>query len=423
VNDFSGVVFPADARNCQMCHENGAPPQGGSWPAGARSNDATPPKQGDWWLTHPTRAACGSCHDNVNFATGQNHANLPEFSDNLCADCHSPQGELPFDISILGAHIIPTLAPGLPGVVFTLVKVTGAAGQSPTVTFTVNDKSGSPIALSDMNSLSLNLAGPTADYATQVSESALKATGSGGTYTYTFQNKVPAGATGTWSVGVEGYRNVTLLPGTTTQQTVRDAGHNVVINFSVDGTAVAPHPVEVTTANCNQCHFSLSAHGGLRNETQYCLLCHNPNGTDQAVRPAAAGPAQGIDLPVLIHRIHEGAQAPAGGQMTPFIVYGFGGSKNDFSDVEFPGDLRDCAKCHVNGSENLPLPATRIPVQNPQAFYSPMGPAAAACTACHTSKPTASHALSNTNVLGESCDVCHGAGAQFSVDQVHARTL
>src|SRR5579885_1446265 len=27
VNDFSGVVYPADARNCQMCHENGAPPQ------------------------------------------------------------------------------------------------------------------------------------------------------------------------------------------------------------------------------------------------------------------------------------------------------------------------------------------------------------------------------------------------------------
>jgi hypothetical protein len=25
--------------------------------------------------------------------------------------------------------------------------------------------------------------------------------------------------------------------------------------------------------------------------------------------------------------------------------------------------------------------------------------------------------------LGESCDVCHGTNAQFSVDQEHARTL
>ena len=288
----------------------------------------------------------------------------------------------------------------------------------------VKDNAGNAIDPSSMNSLNLTLAGPTADYAALFTESALRATGSAGTYTYTFQNKIPAGATGTWTVGIEGYRNATLLPGTTTQQTVRDAGHNQVINFSVNGAPVAPHPVEVTTANCNQCHYSLSAHGGLRNETQYCILCHNPNATDQAQRPASAGPPQGIDFPVLIHRLHEGDQAPAGGQMTPFVVYGFNGSKNDFSDVQFPGDLRDCAKCHVNNSQQLPLPVTRLPVQNPQAFYSPMGPASAACTGCHTSKDTAAHTQIMTSpTLGESCAVCHGTNADFSVDQVHARTL
>jgi OmcA/MtrC family decaheme c-type cytochrome len=426
VNDFSTVVFPAlDARNCQMCHETGAPPQGGTWPPGAQSADTTPPVQGNWWLTHPSRAACGACHDDVNFATGQNHANLPQVSDNLCTSCHFPQGDLPFDISIIGAHTVPTFAPGLPGVVFSLTGVTnGGTGQSPTVAFTVKDKSGNPTNLSDLAFLNLTLAGPTADYATEFAESALKASGSGGSYTYTFTGKIPAGATGTWTVGVEGYRNVTLLPGTTTAMTVRDAGANQIRDFSVDGSTVAPHPVEVNRANCNQCHFSLSAHGGIRNQTQYCILCHNPNATDQALRPASANPPQSINFPVLIHRLHTGDTAPAGGQLTPFVVYGFGGSVNDFSDVRFPGDLTNCDKCHVNNSQELPLPATRMQVQNPRAFYSPMGPASAACTACHLLKSTAAHTqLMTSPTLGESCDVCHGTGASFSVDQVHARTL
>jgi len=197
-------------------------------------------------------------HDNVNFATGLNHAGgLPEIDDNQCAECHIPQGELPFDASIIGAHTIPTFAPGLPGVVFTLQKVdNGSAGQAPTVTFTLNDASGNAILPSGMNSLNLVMAGPTADYASVVSESALKASGSGGTYMYTFKNSIPATATGTYTVGIEGYRNITLLPGTVTQQVVRDAGHNVVISFSVDGSNLAPHPVEAQTQNCNACHYS-----------------------------------------------------------------------------------------------------------------------------------------------------------------------
>ena len=40
--------------------------------------------QADAWLKNPSRAACGSCHDNVNFATGENHVNLPQVDDNQC---------------------------------------------------------------------------------------------------------------------------------------------------------------------------------------------------------------------------------------------------------------------------------------------------------------------------------------------------
>ena len=43
------------------------------------------------------------------------------------------------------------------------------------------------------------------------------------------------------------------------------------------------------------------------------------------------------------------------------------------------------------------------------------------CTGCHVDLPSASHALSNTTVLGEACAVCHASGAVEAVDQVHAQ--
>ena len=74
----------------------------------------------------------------MNFATGKNHVNLPQVSDNQCTQCHIPQGELEFDASIKGAHTVPTESATRPGLVLNIVKVdNGVAGKAPTVTFTV----------------------------------------------------------------------------------------------------------------------------------------------------------------------------------------------------------------------------------------------------------------------------------------------
>jgi OmcA/MtrC family decaheme c-type cytochrome len=147
VHDYSTVVYPGDPRNCASCHKEGV----------AQPNE---------WL-RPTRAACGSCHDNVNFATGLNHANLPQVSDSQCANCHTPQGELDFDVSILGAHTIPTKSSSLPGTVFDILRVEdGSAGKAP-VAFSIKDKQGRPVQLSAMSRLALVLAGPAStDYST-----------------------------------------------------------------------------------------------------------------------------------------------------------------------------------------------------------------------------------------------------------------
>jgi OmcA/MtrC family decaheme c-type cytochrome len=396
VNNFSTVIFPSDIRTCTKCHTSAA-------------------SQSGQYATNPTRAACGSCHDDVNFATGVNHPGGPQFDDNECATCHIPQGEQEFDASIIGAHTIPTQSKQLPGTTFTLVSVqNGSAGKSPTVNFTLKDKSGNPIPASSMNSLSLVIAGPTTDYAGFTSESATGAScDNSGNCQYTFQYVIPATAAGTFTIGIEGYRTITLDAGTTIAQTVNDDGQNQVINFSVDGSPVTPRRTVVEISNCNVCHTSLSAHGGLRNQTTYCVLCHNPNQTDASERPASAGLPQGINFSLHVHKIHTGVDLTQ-----TYTVYGYKSSVNNFNGILFPGNLADCAKCHVNSSNELPIGAT-LNVSSPRAFIPSMGPITAACTACHDPEATASHALSNTTSLGEACIVCHGEGAQFAVSAVH----
>jgi len=400
VSDFSDVEFPVgnDVRNCTMCHTPTA-------------------KQANGYM-NASRAACGSCHDDVNFATGQNHVNLPQTSDANCTMCHIPQGELEFDASILGAHTIPTQSKQLPGLNFNLVKVdNGSAGKSPTVTFNIQDNAGNPILASAMSRLALIIAGPTSDYSGYTSEDATKATcGSDGNCAYTFKYVIPANATGTFSVGIEGRNTYTLNGGTVQQTTVQVGGNNKVISFSVDGTPMQARRTVVSTAACNVCHSSLTVHGANRNQIEMCVLCHNPNTNDSDFRPAAQNPPQTVDFRTMIHKIHTGANLNS-----EYTIFGFGGSTNDFTKIQFPGDTRDCEKCHVNGSYQLPLNSNLLPVQTPRGFTPTTQPTAAACLACHTDQSAASHALANTTALGESCATCHGPNADYALDKVHAR--
>jgi OmcA/MtrC family decaheme c-type cytochrome len=427
VSDWSTVVYPADVRRCETCH-----------------SQTTGAAQATAYLTRPARAPCGACHDDVNFATGKNHPGGPQFDDKLCATCHIPQGEIEFDASIKGAHVVPVDSQMLSGLAVQLTKVVNSvAGSQPVVSFTVKDKSGATVALSKLGSLTLTMAGPTSDYGYTsfgsdvttpgyVSESALSAScGSDGVCTYTFKHSIPAKATGTYSIGVEARRTETLLPGTTKQQSVTYGAINQVLHFSVDGSTVQARRSVVAISNCNQCHSELSVHGSLRNQTEYCVFCHNPSNTDAATRANAMVPSdktmppQGINFNLLVHRIHTGENLPPN---RPYIVVGFGGSHNDFSDVRYPalsptgapGDRRNCAMCHINGSEQN-LPTGLNPVVDPQGPINPVQPVTSACTGCHVDTPTASHALANTTPLGESCEVCHGSGASFSVSQVHAQ--
>ncbi len=471
--DYSTVAFPADPgdpRRCAVCHtlpsvstaSTNSPtatnarrlmpqdPGLSRGPSERLENEANAQSSAaagatySAFLTNPTMAACGSCHDNVNFATGANHAGGPQANDSQCSTCHIPQGASDFDASILGAHVAPTASTLLSGLAVNILSVTnGTAGNTPVVSFTVKNNAGAGIPLSALGSISFTMAGPTVNYGWTnfgvsttpgyVTESAAKATCDGsGNCTYSFTHPVPAGSGGTYAIGVEARRSETVLSGTPKQQTIQYGAPNKVSYFSVDGSPIVDRRTVVQISNCNNCHVSLQLHGTLRNNTEYCVMCHNPSNSDFTVRPSAvvasdkAAPPQGINFNLLVHRIHYGINMQASNRT--YVVVGFGGSHNDFSGTLFPAmsptgsatDTQNCSLCHVNSSEqNLPFGLANV--LDPQGPVPVNPPISSACSGCHVDIPAASHMLSNTTSLGEACQVCHSSGAAYAVDQVHAQ--
>jgi OmcA/MtrC family decaheme c-type cytochrome len=248
------------------------------------------------------------------------------------------------------------------------------------------------------------------------------------TYTTTVGNGIPAGGVGTWRVGLEARRNVTIAG-----QTVQEAIQNVVRDFSVDGSPVVPRRTVVTQEKCASCHgvFSrgFSVHGNLRNRVEYCVICHNPSMTDFTRRNAVAGAdpmTAPISLKHLLHKVHSGEEL----SQQPYIVYGFGPTAHDFGEVLFPGNRADCQTCHDPETYLLPLPAGVLPTRlteivggvNTTVGATP--PIQDACLSCHDDAATAAHAATNTTPDGaEACAVCHGEGKPEAVSTVHANAL
>ena len=405
VNDFSTVVFPQDIRNCEKCHNSYA-----------NAPDSAV------WFTKPSRAACGSCHDDIDWTTGANHPAGAQADDSACAACHVPQGNMEWDAGIRNAHTVPTKSAQLKGLNSKIVLVTNTIpGQKPTVQFQITNGDGSAVNPKDLGAnLNLILGGPTTDYAVDpFRERADGAAFDGTTATYTFTNAIPAGATGTWAVSIEARRTITLNPAPVKgPTTVTEGAFNPVTYIAVTDATPVPRRQAVDVNKCNKCHDKLALHGGQRFNPQECVMCHNPNASDKARRPADKQPVESIVFKRHIHRIHTGEDLTQ-----DWTVYGFGNTPFNFNDVRFPGDRRDCQTCHVAGAYQVPdvTPAGRLAAQTPRDYFSPQGPLATACLGCHDSQAAAAHAFQMTAPFGESCTVCHGPAAEFAVDKVHAR--
>jgi OmcA/MtrC family decaheme c-type cytochrome len=428
-----GVGFPQDIRNCTKCHASGAT---------AADHEAL-----------PSALACTGCHDDVNpsettlngLPPGTGHLAGPQ-PDAFCRLCHKETQDDEFDITVPGAHVIPLRSATLAGLTAEIVSVSGAAGGPVTVEFRLRDGAGNPLtSFTGLNRIGFAISGSTRDYG-GASTPLITATAFGGgatgtlsgpdgtgLATYTTATNLPADATGTWAVGLEARRAVTV-----NGQSVNEAAPNPVAYLSVDGSAVVERREVVADANCQHCHgtFSkdFSIHGNLRNRVEYCVVCHNANVTDFARRRNAvatgADPAnEPIAFKHLIHKIHRGEEL----ERQPYLVYGFGAAPKNYTavnlgEVLFPGDLRDCSTCHTGGSELLPLPSGVLPtVQSMvsggvEVVTGHTPPVTDACTACHDSDAAAAHAETNTTAAGaEACAVCHGEGSVAAVSEVHAQ--
>lgn len=405
--DYSEVHFPQAVQNCAVCHGDAA--------------------MGSISQTMPTLQGCGACHDRTWFGDPaatpegwENHLAGQQVDNSLCAMCHKPTAPAP--APIFEAHRLVTENPAAPGLALMVNEVTTAAtetGVAVTINFSAVDGDGMAYgALSELTTVAATLAYPTTDYENAVRETINAGNSTAnddGTFSYTFNTELPADFAETAAVAMDGRLSFPLGDANVTQGT----SSNGRMIFTVDNSEPVERRQIVDNDKCNACHYDLRLHGSLRVGVEYCVMCHNPSGTDISRRPAEAGDPETINFKDMVHQIHRGADLE-----TDYTVYGFGSTPFDFTEIHFPGDLRACEICHVEGSYELPLAMENLSTlvtDGEDNVLSEKLPQRAACTSCHDSLITEVHAILATepDTRVESCAVCHGNEADFSVLDVH----
>jgi OmcA/MtrC family decaheme c-type cytochrome len=246
-----------------------------------------------------------------------------------------------------------------------------------------------------------------------------------GTYTYKFYRDVTTIKADVDAMTVSGSNNkadlgdLTYEPSLVHRLTIQlsgnapGTGNNTPTGATVVGVPGVPmtHPVDaiydfvpatgataasgreiVATAKCNECHKQLGGipggnpesaaagfHGGSRNDTQYCVVCHTAQrkyGRSEAAYDASTLTLSGStyvvdgrslgDMPNNIHHIHLGKHLAKEG-------YNYGGV--GYNEVLYPQDVRNCTKCH-DGSDT----STAKTAQGDNWMSAP---SRLACGGCH----------------------------------------
>jgi len=164
------------------------------------------------------------------------------------------------------------------------------------------------------------------------------------------------------------------------------------------------------TANCNDCHLKLEAHGGSRIEVRYCVTCHNPGTTD-------ANSGNSVSFREMVHKIHMGANLPSVQAGTPYVIYGFQNAPHDYSDVRYPGELRNCTQCHGGNASGADTTQITDAGDNWYQFATQE-----ACGACHDDLDFSAHWGAQPD--DENCMSCHQtSGIAGSIRDRHAMTV
>lgn len=430
-HDYSEVVFPQDVRfpglgqagnTCAKCHSRG---------------DAA---DSDNWNLVPTIEACTSCHDTTSFTSPPPagytlHTGGARADNSRCAACHPASGR---STGIVESHTMPAQVAGQL-YKFNIISITDAngggvdPGDFVRVTFSVTNpmnanapynilthpaftsRSGGASRLAILigwETRDITNTGSGNNFAQPVSIDPLSfgatpATDNlDGTFSVTAKVAIPANVTGSGMAAIEGHPAGDFDGDGTYADRVPVT--NVFRSFAITGAAVENRRVVVSMANCNRCHGQLSLHGNNRtDEPQVCIICHNANATDRGRRPGAGASTpdgkveEAIDFKYMIHSIHAGSADVHGFREKGIVVYGFGGSVNDFSHVTLPAgpdNLRNCTGCHNSDTFSLPMNAAVLPTtvltgadQKDPNDDRNITPTTAVCASCHDSIEAKTH--------------------------------
>jgi OmcA/MtrC family decaheme c-type cytochrome len=215
----------------------------------------------------------------------------------------------------------------------------------------------------------------------------------------------------------------------------------------------------VDDARCSNCHQELGVftdetfHAGQRNDGTTCSWCHNPNRVNSG---------WSLDSTSFVHAVHSPAK-----RSTPFTF-----DEGAFTDVAYPGLLKDCETCHVAGSYDFSTTAAETAQRQYRSVATGNGyvaseslssyvtagvaygsgfsfnagtgvttqaagttlvtsPITTTCVSCHDSTLAVQHMQSNGGSFyaprstalarAEQCLLCHGSGKVGDVKTVHAR--
>ncbi|MBU5614920.1 OmcA/MtrC family decaheme c-type cytochrome [Geomonas azotofigens] len=301
--NFNEIGYPQSAGLCRKCHR-----------AETDQQRAVTP-QGDNWRTMPSRKACGSCHDNIHFATGTNTTGAahPVYTnDASCNACHTPTAITESHAQALVSPLNPAAPAGLTNFQYELASATVDGSNNLTIKFRIQGN-GTPVTLAtpapglttaltgftgspsfilayampqldtggavpaDYNNLGKVAAQPSTISIAQLLNTNNAAIGnitgpdSSGFYTATINSAsaFPVGAQ-MRAVAMQSYFTQTGFDASIAGR------HTRAVIVPVTGDAVRRTVVDPD--KCKNCHEFFEAHGGQRvYQTQVCVTCHNPN--------------------------------------------------------------------------------------------------------------------------------------------------
>jgi OmcA/MtrC family decaheme c-type cytochrome len=413
-HDYSKGAFPQEITNCAKCHTGGA----------YSTN----------WYAVPSIESCGSCHDDVDFTTGTNHAGGIK-ANGTCGNCHNSSATTAENPQ--RAHRQDKIMTEGNRWAYVINSVTyDSSTGGVTVNFQVNqdgspvDLTGTPWTQGSASRLAVSIgwkASGKADYTNEGAgntstpgapininvvnngavDSGVTAVG-GNVYTVSTTLPDTGKAAGTGIAMLDGHPAVQTYTGWTDSSTGaaksvydRIPALGAFKEFAITASSVSARRSVVTTTNCSKCHDTLSLHGNNRTVTNsagssieltLCTTCHNSANTDIAVRPTdGSATADGlveasIDMKRMVHQIHKGAD------LTPkqVVIYGFGGSTHKFGGEFPPGTpLNSCTVCHASttyypplttGIEGTTVESGSIGVYTDDVNISPN---TAVCSSCH----------------------------------------